>query len=176
MLKPLGNRVVIDLTQKEETTKSGIILTESAKEKPQEGTVVAVGPGKVLDNGTRVELEVKEGDRVVYSKFAGTELKHDDKDYLVLADTDIPDPRFDQGAQHAAAHGLEALESDPRAELAQKLVMWRGDSAEVLKVVVDSMSDRDTRSGGMRGTGAGPAEPPRRLSQALSTRWLMRSG
>ncbi|MCG7333472.1 co-chaperone GroES [Salinicoccus roseus] len=89
MLKPLGNRVVIDLTQKEETTKSGIILTESAKEKPQEGTVVAVGPGKVLDNGTRVELEVKEGDRVVYSKFAGTELKHDDKDYLVLADTDI---------------------------------------------------------------------------------------
>ncbi|WP_342387645.1 co-chaperone GroES [Salinicoccus bachuensis] len=90
MLKPLGNRVVIDLTQKEETTtKSGIILTESAKEKPQEGTVVAVGPGKVLDNGNRVELEVKEGDRVVYSKFAGTELKHDDKDYLVLADTDI---------------------------------------------------------------------------------------
>ncbi|WP_434121946.1 co-chaperone GroES [Salinicoccus roseus] len=89
MLKPLGNRVVIDLTQKEETTKSGIILTESAKEKPQEGTVVAVGPGKVLDNGRRVELEVKEGDRVVYSKFAGTELKHDDKDYLVLADTDI---------------------------------------------------------------------------------------
>ncbi|WP_031546076.1 co-chaperone GroES [Salinicoccus luteus] len=89
MLKPLGNRVVIDLTQKEETTKSGIILTESAKEKPQEGTVVAVGPGKVLDNGTRVELEVKEGDRVVYSKFAGTELKHDDKDYLVLSDTDI---------------------------------------------------------------------------------------
>ncbi|KIH70755.1 co-chaperone GroES [Salinicoccus roseus] len=89
MLKPLGNRVVIDLTQKEETTKSGIILTESAKEKPQEGTVVAVGPGRVLDNGTRVELEIKEGDRVVYSKFAGTELKHDDKDYLVLADTDI---------------------------------------------------------------------------------------
>ncbi|WP_271400591.1 co-chaperone GroES [Salinicoccus roseus] len=89
MLKPLGNRVVIDLTQKEETTKSGIILTESAKEKPQEGTVVAVGPGRVLDNGTPVELEVKEGDRVVYSKFAGTELKHDDKDYLVLADTDI---------------------------------------------------------------------------------------
>nr|WP_304612941.1 co-chaperone GroES [Salinicoccus sp. RF5] len=88
-MKPLGNRVVIDLTQKEETTKSGIILTESAKEKPQEGTVVAVGPGRVLDNGTRVELEVKEGDRVVYSKFAGTELKHDDKDYLVLADTDI---------------------------------------------------------------------------------------
>lgn len=89
MLKPLGNRVVIDLTQKEETTKSGIILTESAKEKPQEGTVVAVGSGKVLENGTRVDLEVKEGDRVVYSKFAGTEIKHEDKDYLIIADTDI---------------------------------------------------------------------------------------
>lgn len=89
MLKPLGNRVVIDLTQKEETTKSGIILTESAKEKPQEGTVTAVGSGKVLENGTRVDLEVKEGDRVVYSKFAGTEVKHEDKDYLILADTDI---------------------------------------------------------------------------------------
>ena len=63
----------------------------------------------------------------------------------LLADTDIPDPRFDQGAQHAAAHGLEALESDPRAELAQKLVMWRGDPAKVLKVVVDSMSDREQR-------------------------------
>ncbi|WP_411842585.1 co-chaperone GroES [Salinicoccus sp. HZC-1] len=89
MLKPLGNRVVIDLTQKEETTKSGIILTESAKEKPQEGTVVAVGSGKVLENGTRVDLEVKEGDRVVYSKFAGTEVKHENQDYLIIADTDI---------------------------------------------------------------------------------------
>lgn len=89
MLKPLGNRVVIDLTQKEETTKSGIILTESAKEKPQEGTVVAVGSGKVLENGSRAEVEVKEGDRVVYSKFAGTEIRHDDQDYLILADSDI---------------------------------------------------------------------------------------
>lgn len=89
VLKPLGNRVVIDLTQKEETTKSGIILTESAKEKPQEGTVVAVGSGKVLENGSRAEVEVKEGDRVVYSKFAGTEIRHDDQDYLILADSDI---------------------------------------------------------------------------------------
>src|SRR5690625_8005006 len=89
VLKPLGNRVVIDLTQKEETTKSGIILTESAKEKPQEATVVAVGSGRVLDNGNKVELEVKEGDRVVYSKFAGTEIKHEDKDYLIVSETDI---------------------------------------------------------------------------------------
>ncbi|GAA3732002.1 MULTISPECIES: co-chaperone GroES [Salinicoccus] len=89
MLKPLGNRVIVDLTQKEETTKSGIILTESAKEKPQEGTVVAAGPGLVLDNGNRVEPEVKEGDRVMYSKFAGTEVKHEGKDYLILSESDI---------------------------------------------------------------------------------------
>src|SRR5699024_9609716 len=89
VLKPLGNRVVIDLTQKEETTKSGIVLTDSAKEKPQEGTVVGLGAGKVLDNGTRLEVEVKRGDRVVYSKFASTEIKHEDKDYLVLADNEI---------------------------------------------------------------------------------------
>ncbi|CAM4287699.1 co-chaperone GroES [Lacicoccus alkaliphilus] len=89
MLKPLGNRVIIDLTQEEETTKSGIILTDSAKEKPQEGTVVAVGTGKILDNGTRVEVEVNVGDKVVYSKFAGTELKHEDRDYLILTDNEI---------------------------------------------------------------------------------------
>ncbi|MCD2137347.1 co-chaperone GroES [Salinicoccus halitifaciens] len=89
MLKPLGNRVIIDLTQEEETTKSGIILTDSAKERPQEGTVVAVGTGKILDNGTRVEVEVNVGDKVVYSKFAGTELKHEDKDYLILTDNEI---------------------------------------------------------------------------------------
>lgn len=89
MLKPLGNRVIIDLTQEEETTKSGIILTDSAKERPQEGTVVAVGTGKILDNGTRVEVEVSVGDKVVYSKFAGTELKHEDKDYLILTDNEI---------------------------------------------------------------------------------------
>jgi chaperonin GroES len=89
VLKPLGNRVIIDLTQEEETTKSGIILTDSAKEKPQEGTVVAVGTGKILDNGTRVEVEVNVGDKVVYSKFAGTELKHEDRDYLILTDNEI---------------------------------------------------------------------------------------
>jgi len=89
VLKPLGNRVVVDLTQREETTERGIILTESAQEKPQEGTVVAVGAGRVLENGSRVEPEVKEGDRIVYGKFSGTELKHGDNEYLILADTDI---------------------------------------------------------------------------------------
>lgn len=89
MLKPIGNRVVVDLTEKEETTKSGIILTDSAKEKPQQGTVVAVGTGRVLENGTKVDLEVKEGDKVVYAKFAGTEVQHGDKDYLILAESEI---------------------------------------------------------------------------------------
>lgn len=89
MLKPLGNRVVVDLTQKEETTKSGIVLTDSAREKPSEGTIVAVGPGQILDNGTRVELEVNVGDRVVYSKFAGTEVKHEDEEYLILTESEI---------------------------------------------------------------------------------------
>lgn len=89
MLKPIGNRVVVDLTQKEEETKSGIILTDSAREKPQEGTVVAVGSGRILENGTKVELEVKEGDRVVYAKFAGTEVQHGDKEYLILSESEI---------------------------------------------------------------------------------------
>ena len=87
MLKPIGNRVVVDLTEKEETTKSGIILTDSAKEKPQEGTVVAVGSGRILENGTKVDLEVKEGDRVVYAKFAGTEVQHGDN--LILSESEI---------------------------------------------------------------------------------------
>ncbi|CAM4306768.1 co-chaperone GroES [Jeotgalicoccus halotolerans] len=89
MLKPIGNRVVVNLTEKEETTKSGIILTDSAKEKPQEGTVVAVGSGRILENGTKVDLEVKEGDRVVYAKFAGTEVQHGDNDYLILSESEI---------------------------------------------------------------------------------------
>ena len=89
MLKPLGNRVVIDLTQKEETTKSGIVLTDSAKEKPQFAKVVAVGDGRLLDSGERLELEVSVGDKVVFEKYAGTEIKHEGTDYLVLKDTDI---------------------------------------------------------------------------------------
>lgn len=89
MLKPIGNRVVVDLTQKEEATKSGIILTDSAREKPQEGTVVAIGSGRVLENGTKVELEVQEGDRVVYAKFAGTEVQHGDNEYLILSESEI---------------------------------------------------------------------------------------
>lgn len=89
MLRPLGDRVVIELIEVEEKTSSGIVLPGSAQEKPQEGKVVAVGNGVVRDNGQRVELEVKEGDRVVYSKYAGTELKYDGSEYLILRESDI---------------------------------------------------------------------------------------
>ncbi|GIW11746.1 MAG: 10 kDa chaperonin [Dehalococcoidia bacterium] len=89
VLKPLGDRVVVTPLKQEEVTKSGIVLPDTAKEKPQEGTVVAVGPGRVLDNGTRVPMEVKVGDRVLYAKYAGTEFKLDDTEYLVLRESDL---------------------------------------------------------------------------------------
>ena len=89
-IKPLGERVVIKVLASEEVTKSGIVLPDTAKEKPQEGEVVAVGPGKTLDNGSKVALDVKVGDRVIYSKYAGTEIKIDGQEYLILnGDRDI---------------------------------------------------------------------------------------
>lgn len=89
MLKPLGDRVVIELVETEEKTASGIVLPDSAKEKPQEGKVVAVGTGRVLDSGERVALEVAEGDRIIFSKYAGTEVKYQGNEYLILRDSDI---------------------------------------------------------------------------------------
>lgn len=89
MLKPLGDRVVIELVESEEKTASGIVLPDSAKEKPQEGKVVAVGTGRVLDSGERVALEVAEGDRIIFSKYAGTEVKFEGSDYLLLRENDI---------------------------------------------------------------------------------------
>ncbi len=89
MIKPLADRVVIEALAKDEMTKSGIVLPDTAKEKPQEGKVVAVGNGKVADNGTRVALEVKVGDKVIFSKYAGTEVKVDGKDYLILSERDV---------------------------------------------------------------------------------------
>lgn len=89
MLKPLGDRIVIELVEAEEKTASGIVLPDSAKEKPQEGKVLAIGNGRVLDNGTRAELDVREGDRVLYSKYAGTEVKYDGKELLILRESDI---------------------------------------------------------------------------------------
>ncbi|MCA0970430.1 co-chaperone GroES [Halobacillus litoralis] len=89
MLKPLGDRIVIELIEEEQTTASGIVLPDSAKEKPQEGKVVAVGTGRITDNGEKVALEVAEGDRVIYSKFAGTEVKYEGNEYLIIRENDV---------------------------------------------------------------------------------------
>ena len=89
MLRPLGDRIIIELVEVEEKTQFGIVLPDSAKEKPQQGKVVAVGTGRVLDNGTRVELEVKEGDTIIFSKYSGTEVKYEGKEYLILRESDV---------------------------------------------------------------------------------------
>ncbi|MCO6452714.1 MAG: co-chaperone GroES [Caldilineales bacterium] len=88
-LRPLGDRVVVEPVEKESTTASGIVLPESAKEKPQEGKIVAVGPGARNDKGERVALDVKVNDVVLYAKYAGTEVKLDDQKYLILRESDI---------------------------------------------------------------------------------------
>ncbi|MGI6649141.1 MAG: co-chaperone GroES [Bacillota bacterium] len=88
-LNPLGDRVVIKPLEMEEVTKSGIVLPDTAKEKSQEGIVIAVGSGRLLENGTRVPLEVKVDDRVVYSKYGGSEFKNEGEEYLILSERDI---------------------------------------------------------------------------------------
>jgi chaperonin GroES len=89
-LKPLGDRMVVEPIEQDETTAGGILLPETAKEKPQEGKVIAVGPGRVDESGNRVKMEVKEGDRVLYAKYAGTEIKLEgDKKVLILKESDI---------------------------------------------------------------------------------------
>ena len=89
--RPLGDRVVLELLEEEGRTKSGIVLPDSAKEKPQEGMVIAVGLGRVLENGEKVPSEVKKGDRVLFQKYAGTEVKigEEDQKLLVVAEKDI---------------------------------------------------------------------------------------
>ncbi|MCD6419824.1 MAG: co-chaperone GroES [Synergistetes bacterium] len=88
-LKPLGDRVVVKPIKEEQKTKGGIVLPDTAKEKPQQGEVIAVGSGRVLDNGQKVALEVSVGDKVIYSKYAGTEVKLEDEEYLILSERDI---------------------------------------------------------------------------------------
>ncbi|GIW20306.1 MAG: 10 kDa chaperonin [Chloroflexota bacterium] len=88
-LRPLGDRVVVKPTPREEVTKSGIVLPDTAKEKPQEGSVLAVGPGRMLDDGKREPMDVKEGDRVLYAKYAGTEFKVDGEELLIISQKDI---------------------------------------------------------------------------------------
>jgi len=88
-VRPLGDRVLVEVLDAEETTKGGIVLPDSAKEKQQEAKVVAVGKGKVSDDGKVIAPEVKEGDRILFGKYSGTELKVDDKDLLMLKEDDI---------------------------------------------------------------------------------------
>ena len=88
-LRPLGDRVVIEPIPREDMTKSGIVLPDTAKEKPQEGKVVAVGPGKTLDDGKREAIDVNPGDKVLYAKYAGTEFKLDGEDLLIVSQKDI---------------------------------------------------------------------------------------
>ncbi len=88
-IRPLGDRIVVKPLEREETTRSGIVLPDTAKEKPQQGTVIAVGPGKVLDNGQRQELELQEGQTVLFAKYAGTEFTLDGDDVLILRESDV---------------------------------------------------------------------------------------
>ncbi len=88
-LRPLGDRVVVQPTAREETTKSGIVIPDTAKEKPQEGRVLAVGAGRILDDGTREPMDLKPGDTVLYAKYAGTEFKLDGEDVLIISGKDV---------------------------------------------------------------------------------------
>lgn len=88
-IKPLGDKVVVKPAKAEEKTESGIILPGSAQEKPHQGTVVAVGPGARDDKGNHIPLDIKEGDRVIYGKFGGVDLKYDNEEYVVLSEKDI---------------------------------------------------------------------------------------
>ena len=89
MLKPLGDRIVIKPTEAEEVTKGGIVLPDAAKERPQEGEVIAVGTGKVLETGAKIPMEVKVGDKVIYSKYGGTEVKIGGEEYVILRQDDV---------------------------------------------------------------------------------------
>ncbi|BAF60788.1 MAG: co-chaperone GroES [Pelotomaculum sp.] len=89
MIRPLGDRVVVKPLPSEERTKGGIVLPDTAKEKPQEGEVVAVGSGRLLENGQRVPIDLKPGDRILFSKYAGNEVKIDDVEYLIMREADV---------------------------------------------------------------------------------------
>jgi chaperonin GroES len=88
-LKPLGDRLVVEPRERESTTASGLVLPETAKEKPQEGEVIAVGPGRRDDDGKRIDMDVKVGDVVLYAKYGGTEIKIEDKRLLILKESDV---------------------------------------------------------------------------------------
>ena len=87
-IQPLADRIMVEVLEAKEVTKGGIIIPDTVKEKPQEGEVVAVGPGRVSDEGKRIAMEIKVGDKVVYNKYAGTEFKIDDVEYMILRESD----------------------------------------------------------------------------------------
>ncbi|MEN6370533.1 MAG: co-chaperone GroES [Armatimonadota bacterium] len=89
MLKPLSDRIIAKATGAEEVTKGGIVLPDTAKEKPQEGEVIAVGPGRLLDSGKTVPMDVKVGDKIIYSKYGGTEVKVGGEEYIILRQDDV---------------------------------------------------------------------------------------
>ncbi|RYB91285.1 co-chaperone GroES [Nocardioides glacieisoli] len=88
-IKPLEDRIVVQAIEAEQTTASGLVIPDTAKEKPQEGSVVAIGPGRIDDNGNRVPIDVAIGDKVIYSKYGGTEVKYSGQEYLILSARDI---------------------------------------------------------------------------------------
>lgn len=88
-IKPLADRVIVKPIEPEEKKQGGIIIPDTAKEKPQEGEVIAVGPGKISESGSKVAMEVKKGDRVLYGKYSGTEVTIDGKEYLIMRESDI---------------------------------------------------------------------------------------
>ncbi|MEJ2195219.1 MAG: co-chaperone GroES [Ignavibacteriaceae bacterium] len=88
-LKPLADRIVVRAMEAEETTKGGIILPDTAKEKPVEGTIVAAGPGKISDDGKKIEMEVKVGDKVLYGKYSGTEITVEGEEFLIMRESDV---------------------------------------------------------------------------------------
>lgn len=89
MLKPLADRIIIKPTAAEEVTKGGIVLPDTAKEKPREGEVIAVGPGKVQDNGTKIPMDIKVGDKVMYARYGGTEIKIGAEEFVILRQDDV---------------------------------------------------------------------------------------
>ena len=88
-IEPLNDKIVVKRLEAEEKTAGGIVLPETAKEKPKEGKIISVGPGKVLDNGERSEMQLAEGDRVLFTSYAGTEIKIDGEDYLIMSEEDV---------------------------------------------------------------------------------------
>jgi chaperonin GroES len=88
-IKPLEDKILVQANEAETTTASGIVIPDTAKEKPQEGTVLAVGPGRYDDNGKRIPIDVEEGDVVIYSKYGGTEIKYNGEEYLILSARDV---------------------------------------------------------------------------------------